>query len=63
MSDSKKIAATMAVLKLLRQEEIRLETKTMPYVSRKTQTPWAMCGRQSQLQLRQAMQLKGFHRK
>ena len=64
MSDPKKIAATMAVLKLLQKEkeEASLYSAAI-FCAQKTTSPWAMSGRQSLMQTRQIMQLKGFHKR
>ena len=63
MSDSKEIAAAMAVLELLRQEEeFYLSTPITPR-AQKRETLWAISGRQSHMQFRQAMQFKGFHKR
>lgn len=61
-TDPKKIAAALAVLELLREEEEAFQLAfSAPRVQLK-ETPWALSGRQNHMQLRQFMQLKGFHR-
>ena len=62
MTNPKQIAAAMAVLEFLREEEEAYEYAfSAPRVQLK-ETPWVLSGRQSHMQLRQLMQLKSFHR-
>lgn len=73
MVDKKKIAAASAVISYMKQEE---EIACAVAVQSRTATPlsqmpipaaplkmWGLSGRQTQMQLRNMMQLKTFHRK
>ena len=70
MKDKKKIAAASAVLAYIKEEEEIAGTMAMqaaasirePHVSTHQQTRmWGLSGRQTQMQLRNMMQLKAFH--
>ena len=60
--DKKRAAAVSAVLAYIRKEdEQRIPSTKMPPPAVGMLNAWGFSGRQSQMQLRTMMQLKGFH--
>lgn len=60
--DKKRAAAVSAVLAYIREEEAQQAVSAeMPPPGKMVFNAWGIGGRQSQMQLRSLMQLKGFH--
>ena len=74
MGDPKKaIAATAAVLQYIKSEEEAIAMQSAPYAAGLQMPaifpyapqvkPWGLSGRQTQMQMRNLMQLRTFHRR